>query len=76
MIADLEANWFIDYNYEHFDTTTGLMVGTLRIPCFLLHNNVFVDSRHILKNTLKYVNTELLDLLKTPKSVYGLEHES
>ena len=74
MIADLEANWFIDYNYEHFDTTTGLMVGTLRIPCFLLHNNVFVDSRHILKNALKYVNTELLDLFKTQKSVYGLEH--
>jgi glutamine synthetase len=74
MIADLETNWFIDYNYEHFDTASGLMVGTLRIPCFLLHNNEFVDSRHILKNSLEYVRTELLALLKKQSGVYGLEH--
>ena len=74
MIADLDANWFIDYNYEHFDPANGLMVGTLRIPCFLLHNNVFVDSRYILKNALNYVKQEMLTLLKNSTGVYGLEH--
>ena len=44
MKIDSSVNWYIDYNYEHFDSATGRMVGTLRIPCFLVHNNVRVDS--------------------------------
>ena len=48
MKIDSSVNWYIDYNYEHFDSATGRMVGTLRIPCFLVHNNVRVDSRSIL----------------------------
>lgn len=76
MIADLDTNWFIDYNYEHFNPANGLMVGTLRIPCFLLHDNSFVDSRYILKNTLSYVKQELFTLLKSGKVIYGLEHIS
>ena len=47
MIADLSVNWYVDYNYEHFDAITGKMVGTLRIPCFLLHDGVFVDSKSL-----------------------------
>lgn len=74
MIADLDVNWFVDYNYEHFDANTGKMVGTLRIPCFLLHNGIFVDSRHILKDTLGYVKKEILDLVKTHDNIPGLEH--
>ena len=34
MIADLDVNWFIDYNYEHIDKKTGKPIGTLRIPCY------------------------------------------
>ena len=44
MIVDKDCNWYVDYNYEHFDIETGRMVGTLRIPSFLIHNDVFVDN--------------------------------
>ncbi|MEG0798598.1 MAG: glutamine synthetase [Acidaminococcaceae bacterium] len=74
MIADNDANWYVDYNYEHFDTETGKMIGTLRIPSFLIHNEVFVDSRSILKNSLHYVSDELLALFKKYPQLYGLEH--
>lgn len=34
MKVDKNVNWYVDYNYEHFDAATGKMVGTLRIPAF------------------------------------------
>lgn len=76
MKIDSSVNWYIDYNYEHFDSTTGRMVGTLRIPCFLVHNNVRVDSRSILHDTLDYVEKELLELFKKHPQIAGLEHIS
>lgn len=76
MKIDSSVNWYIDYNYEHFDSATGRMVGTLRIPCFLVHNNVRVDSRSILHDTLDYVEKELLELFKKHPQVAGLEHIS
>ena len=76
MKIDSSVNWYIDYNYEHFDSATGRMVGTLRIPCFLVHNNVRVDSRSILHDTLDYVEKELLELFKKYPQVAGLEHIS
>ena len=74
MKSDRTVNWFVDYNYEHFDEETGRMVGTLRIPCYLIHNNEEVCSRSILKNTLKYVEKELLALFKEYPEIPGLEH--
>lgn len=74
MVIDKEVNWFIDYNYEHFDAENGRMIGTLRIPCYLLHNGNFVDSRSILKNTLSYVEKEILELFKKHPHIAGLEH--
>ena len=76
MKIDSSVNWYIDYNYEHFDSATGRMVGTLRIPCFLVHNNVRVDSRSILHDTLDYVEKELLELFKKHPHIAGLEHIS
>ena len=38
MYVDPSVNWYIDYNYESEDEETGLPVGTLRIPAFLVHN--------------------------------------
>jgi len=64
MKADLNCKWYIDYNYENIDTLTGKPVGTLRIPCFLYHDNVAVDSRNILKSSISYFNTSILKLLK------------
>lgn len=64
MIADLNCTWFIDYNYENIDPLTKLPIGTLKIPCFLLHDNKPVDSRHILKNSMTLLKENLLKLLK------------
>ena len=64
MLADLDCNWFIDYNYENIDHETGLPVGTLKIPCVLLHDNIPVDSRSILKKSVECFKTTLFNLLK------------
>ena len=74
MITDKNVNWYVDYNPEHFDVDTGKMVGTLRIPSFLIHNEVFVDSRSILKSALEHVRVELLNLCRKHPRIYGLEH--
>ena len=72
MEVDRDVNWYVDYNYEHFDDY-GNMVGTLRLPCFLIHNGDYVDSRSILKKTLTYVEAELLALFKQYPHMPGLE---
>ena len=74
MVVDKTVNWFVDYNYEHFDAESGRMVGTLRIPCYLLHNGSFVDSRSILRDTLNYVEKEIKALFKKNPVFPGLEH--
>lgn len=74
LVVDKSVNWFVDYNYEHFDVANGKMIGTLRIPCYLLHNGNFVDSRSILKNTLDYVESEIMELFKKHPVIPGLEH--
>lgn len=76
MIADVDVNWFVDYNFEHIDFELEKPIGTLRIPCFLIHEGKAVDSRHILKNSIKYYKDTLLDLFKNyPKvlSDYGIK---
>ena len=64
MLADFDCDWFIDYNYENIDPETKLPVGTLKIPCLLLHNDIPVDSRSILKKSVKCFKTTLLNLFK------------
>lgn len=53
MIADLNAKWFVDYNYDFMDPETQKPIGTLRIPCFLYHDNKAVDSRNILSSSIE-----------------------
>lgn len=72
MEVDRDVNWYVDYNYEHFDEK-GNMVGTLRMPCFLTHNGDYVDSRSILKKALRYVESELLALMRKNPDLPGLE---
>lgn len=74
MYVDASVNWYIDYNYESEDDETGLPVGTLRIPAFLVHNGLRVDSRSMLTQTLEYVGAEVKALLKKTGKVPGLEH--
>jgi len=74
ILADRDANWIVDYNWQNIDPKTGRPVGSLRIPSFLRHNGRFVDSRSILKTSLDYVKNELISLLKEPGKISGLEH--
>jgi glutamine synthetase len=64
MHADSDVNWYIDYNYENIDKETGKPIGTLRIPCFLLHENQYVDSRHVLKRSVDFLKTFLMEKFK------------
>ena len=64
MIADLNANWFVDYNYDHIDPLTQKPIGTLRIPSFLIHNNKAVCSRNILTSTSNTFKSTILDIFK------------
>lgn len=73
MVADSSVNWYVDYNNDNIDDETGLPVGTLRIPCFLLHNGRYIDSRSILKQSCDYVASELKKLL-ADKPVAGMEN--
>lgn len=78
MIADLNANWFVDYNYDHIDPFTNKPIGTLRIPSFLIHNNKSVCSRNILTSAINTFKSTLLDIFKNkPKALkpFGIEYD-
>lgn len=78
MIADLDCKWFIDYNYDFIDNKTQKPVGTLRIPCFLYHENKPVDSRHILKSAIDTFKADLNNIFETKPEIlaaYGLKKE-
>ena len=70
---DPNVNWFVDYNFEHYDETTNRPVGTLRIPGFLVHDGKRVDSRAVLTDTLAYVKAQLLELFHTHQNIAGLD---
>ncbi|MBU3214866.1 glutamine synthetase [Clostridium estertheticum] len=76
MLADADCNWYIDYNYENIDAETQLPIGTLKIPCTLLHDKIPVDSRSILKRSVETFKTTLLDLLKeNPSALSSFDFE-
>lgn len=78
LVADTGSNWYIDYNFENFDLQTDKPIGTLRIPAFLNHNNVFVDSRSALKRAAENFESTLLSFLEAhPKVVaeYGISFD-
>ncbi|SCW28435.1 glutamine synthetase [Ruminococcaceae bacterium YRB3002] len=63
LIPDPNVVWYIDYNYSHTDTATGLPVGTLRIPSFLEHNGKSVCSRSVLKKSAEFFEDKIMDIL-------------
>ncbi len=73
MPIDPSVNWFVDYNFEHYDEATNRPVGTLRIPAFLIHEGKRVDSRAVLADTLSYVKQELLELFHAHPRISGLD---
>ena len=70
---DPNVNWFVDYNFEHYDESTNRPVGTLRIPGFLIHEGKRVDSRAVLTDTLAYVKSQLLELFHNHPNIAGLD---
>ncbi len=62
MVIDLNCKWFVDYNYNYIDSETDKPVGTLRIPCFLYHDNIAVDSRHILTSAVTTFKENLMNI--------------
>ena len=71
--VDNTVDWFVEFNTEHGIRSSGRLVGTLKVPCYLLHNNEHVCSRSILADTLKYVQKEIQTLLEEYPEVEGLE---
>ena len=71
MIPDMEVNWYVDYNFDNIDVKTGLPVGTLRIPAFLIHNDTDeVGSRVILRDSINKFEKELMALLREHPYVF------
>jgi len=65
MIPDMSVNWYVDYNFDNIDIRTGLPVGTLRIPAFLVHNDENqVGARVILRDAIAKFEEGLMDLLR------------
>lgn len=73
MPIDHNVNWFVDYNFEHYDNVTNRPVGTLRIPAFLIHEGKRVDARAILTDTLINVKRELVDLFHHYPDIDGMD---
>ena len=63
IIPDKNVNWYVDYNFDNVNPGDGKPVGTLRIPCFLIHGNRNVGSRSILKNAISNLKSEVLNVL-------------
>lgn len=78
MVADTSVSWFVDYNYEHIDNATGKPIGSLKIPCFLYHDDKPVDSRYTLKHAVDYFKETLMSLFKSnPESLsqFNIKYE-
>ena len=72
IVPDLSVNWYVDHNFINRDVKTGLPIGTLRIPSFLVHNDTSdVGSRVILRDMVKNFKQDLLLLMK--ENPYVLE---
>ena len=71
MIPDMSVNWYVDYNFNNIDLRTGLPVGTLRIPAFLIHNdNNEVGARAILRDSVSTFKERLMELLREHPYVF------
>lgn len=73
IIPDIDVNWYVDHNFKHIDRETGLPIGTLRIPAFLVHNDVAeVGSRVILRDAIINFKRDLLQIIK--ENPYIFQH--
>ena len=72
IIPDMDVNWYVEYNFDNIDYTTGLPVGTLRIPSFLRHNaDVMVCPRMFLKKSVENFKQDLIGALSDNPEVFS-----
>ncbi len=64
MKADLTVPWFIEYNMGLIDRDINKPVGTLKIPCYLYHDHLPVDSRHLLTRSIDYFKKSAMMMFK------------
>ena len=64
LMPDVNSKWYVDYNLEHIDENTGLPIGTLKIPAFLIHDNKKVCSRGILQKAENNFKKSMFNLFK------------
>lgn len=64
LVPDLDVNWFIDYNYDNICEESGLPIGTLLIPSFLIHNDKRVGSRSILARARDSFKNRIIEIVK------------
>lgn len=69
MVADTDCNWFVEYNYGLLDEATGKPLGTLKVPCYLYHEGVAVDSRHILQEAENHFKERIWKLFRENESI-------
>ncbi len=74
LIADLDATWFVDYNFDRRDNATQKPIGTLRIPAFLQHNGKLVCSRSLLMRAQENFNREIKAMLRQYPEL-GRDHQ-
>ena len=73
IIPDLEVNWYVDHNWSYMDEETGLPLGTLRIPSFLVHNDTNkVGSRVVLKEAVNAFKRDIVEMIR--ENPYVLEY--
>lgn len=73
IVPDRDVNWYVDHNLINLDLNTQLPIGTLRIPAFLIHNDVDeVGSRSVLKRSVAVFEEKVLKALK--ENEYIFEH--
>ena len=65
IIPDLKVKWIVDYNYMNIDKETGLPVGTLLIPSFLVHEEKMVCSRSILYRAVETLDKKVCSLVNS-----------
>ncbi len=72
IIPDLSVNWYVDYNFNFIEEESNTPVGTLRIPCFLKHNDRdFVGSRAILLRAIEKVKKDILEIMRENPYVFA-----
>ena len=78
IIPDMDCDWHVDYNFSFLDENTDKPVGTLRIPSFLMNNEIIVCSRSVLKRAIENIKRNVKKVIEENKSIQkeiGIEEE-